>query len=46
MYDRMRSAYRFLVRKPEMTRPLGRSRQSCEDTIKMHHKEVEYESVD
>jgi hypothetical protein len=33
-------AYRVLVRKPERTRPLGRSRRRLEDNIKMDLQEV------
>jgi hypothetical protein len=35
----------FWLEKPERKKPLGRLRQSLEDTIKMGHKEVRWEVV-
>jgi hypothetical protein len=35
-----RGVYRFLVRKPEGKRPLGRPRRRWEDNIKMNLQEV------
>jgi hypothetical protein len=35
-----KGAYRILVGKPEGKRPLGRSRRSCEDIIRMDLQEV------
>jgi hypothetical protein len=35
-----KGVYRFLVEKPEEKRPLGRSRHSWEDNIKMDLQEV------
>jgi hypothetical protein len=34
------SAYRILVRKPEIKRPLGRGRRRCEDNIRMDLRET------
>jgi hypothetical protein len=41
----MSNAYRFLARKPEGKRPLGRPRCRWEDNIKMYRKETKYERV-
>ena len=38
-----RGAYRVLVKKPEVNRPLGRPRRRWEDNIKMDLKEVGWE---
>jgi hypothetical protein len=35
-----RNLYRFLVRKPEGRRPLGRPRRKCEDGFKMDLEEI------
>jgi hypothetical protein len=40
MYGEKRGAYRVLMRKPEGRRPLGRSRRTWEDNIKMDLREV------
>jgi hypothetical protein len=37
-----RGAYRVLVEKPEVRRPLGRPRRRWEDNIKMDFREVEW----
>jgi hypothetical protein len=41
-----RGVYRFLVRKPERNRALGRPRRRWEDNIKMDLQEVECGNVD
>jgi hypothetical protein len=41
-----RGAYRFLVRKHEETRPLGRPRRRWEDNIKMDVQEVGWRGMD
>jgi hypothetical protein len=41
-----RNACRFLVRKREGKRPLGRYRPRLEDTIKMELTEIGWEDVD
>jgi hypothetical protein len=41
-FGKRRSLYRFLVRKPEGKRPLGRPRRRCEDNIKMGLQEALY----
>jgi hypothetical protein len=38
--EERRGVYRFLVRKPEGKRPLGRPRSRWEDNIRMDLKEV------
>jgi len=45
MYGGMerRGAYRVLVRKPDVKRPLGRPRHRWEDNIKMDLQEVGWE---
>jgi hypothetical protein len=42
----MRNAYRFLVRKPEWKRPLGRPRQRWKDNNKINLKEKTWEGLD
>jgi hypothetical protein len=42
-YGERRVAYRVLVGKPEVRRPLGRHRRRWEDNIKMDHQEVGWE---
>jgi hypothetical protein len=42
----MINAYKVLVGKPEMKRPLGRPRGRSDDDIKTDHKETGYEAVD
>jgi hypothetical protein len=37
---------RFLVRKPEEKRLLGRPRRKCEDNIKMDVREMEWTDID
>jgi hypothetical protein len=41
-----RNAYRILVGKPEGKRPLGRSRHSWVDNIKMDLRDIGWEGVD
>jgi hypothetical protein len=41
-----RIAYKLLVGKPEGKRPLGRPKRTWENNIKMHLKEMGFESVD
>ncbi|KAJ4425726.1 hypothetical protein ANN_27922 [Periplaneta americana] len=41
-----RNAYRVLVGRPEVKRPLGRPRRRWEDNIKMDLREVEYDDRD
>jgi len=41
-----RGVYRVLVRKPEGKRPLGRSRSSWDDNIKMDLQEVRCRGMD
>jgi len=41
-----RGAYRVLVGRPGMKRPLARHRRRCEDNIKMDLQEVEWRSMD
>jgi len=41
----MRNAYRILVAKPEVKRPLGRLRCRWEDNIRMDVREVRWEGV-
>jgi hypothetical protein len=41
-----RGVYRFLVEKPEVKRPLGRSRRRWEDNIEMDLQNVECGSID
>jgi hypothetical protein len=41
-----RGAYRVLVKKPEVKRPLGRPRRKWEDNIKMDLQEVGYKGMD
>jgi hypothetical protein len=40
-----RNAYRILVGKPEVKRPLGRPRRRCVDNIKMDLREIEWEWI-
>jgi len=42
LYAMQGKIYRFLVGKPEVKRPLGRSRRGLEDNIKMDLLEVGY----
>jgi hypothetical protein len=42
----MRSAYNFLVIKPEGKRPLGRLRHRWEDKIRMDLREIGWAGVD
>jgi len=42
----MRNAYKSLVRKPEMKRPLGRPRRKWEDTKGMNLREMVWGGVD
>jgi hypothetical protein len=42
----MRSAYKILVRKPEGKRPLGGSRHTWEDNIRIDLRKIEWEVVD
>jgi hypothetical protein len=39
-------AYRMLVEKPERNRPLGKSRRSCVDNIKMDLRPIELVAMD
>jgi hypothetical protein len=41
-----RNAYRILVGKPEVRRPLGRPRRSWVDNIKMDLREIGWDGVD
>jgi len=41
-----RGIYRFVVRKPEGNRPLGRPRRRWEDNIKMNLQAVGYGGMD
>jgi hypothetical protein len=41
-----RNAYRILVGKPEGKRPLGRSRRSWKDNIKMDLREIVWDGGD
>ena len=41
-----RGAYRVLVGRPDMKRPLARHRRRCEDNIKMDLQEVGWRSMD
>jgi hypothetical protein len=41
-----RGAYRILVGRPEVRRPLGRPRHRWEDNIKMDLQEVGWEGMD
>jgi hypothetical protein len=41
----IRNAYKILVRKPEVKRPLGRARHGWEDNIKMDLEEMEWKGV-
>jgi hypothetical protein len=41
-----RGAYRILVGRPEVRRPLGRPRCRCEDNIKMDLQEVGWGGMD
>jgi hypothetical protein len=36
--EKMKNAYKILVKKPERKRPLGRPRQRCKDNIKRNLK--------
>jgi hypothetical protein len=40
------NSYAVLVRKPEGSTPLGRSRRRWEDNIKMNLREIEYGGMD
>jgi predicted membrane protein len=40
-----RNVYRFMVRKPERKKPLGRSRHRWMNNIKMYIEEVEWDDV-
>jgi hypothetical protein len=42
----MKSAYKILVGKPEGKRPLERLRHRWEDNVRMHLREMGWESVD
>jgi hypothetical protein len=44
-YGERRGVYRVLVGKPEVKRPLGRTRRRWEDNTKMDFKEVGYVGV-
>jgi hypothetical protein len=44
--EEKKNAYRILVGKPEGKRPLGWSRHSWDDNIKMDLREIELGSVD
>ena len=44
--EQSRNSYRVLVEKPEEKRPLGRSRRTWEDNIKMNLREVGYDPRD
>jgi hypothetical protein len=41
-----RNAYKVLVSKPEVMRPLGRTGHRLEDNIKMDLKEIVFDTVD
>jgi hypothetical protein len=41
-----RNAYRILVGKPQLERPLGRPKRSWMDNIKMDLREIERDGVD
>jgi hypothetical protein len=41
-----RNAYRILVGKPEVKRPLGRPRRTCVDNIKMNRREIGWDELD
>jgi hypothetical protein len=41
-----RNAYRILVRKPEVKRPLGRKRRRWVDNTKMDHREIGWDGID
>jgi hypothetical protein len=41
-----RKAYRTLVGKPEIKRPLGRPRHRLVDNIKVHFREIEWGGID
>jgi hypothetical protein len=45
-YGARSGAYRTLVGKPEVRRPLERPRRRWEDTVKMDLREVEWESIE
>jgi hypothetical protein len=42
----MKNAYKILVRKPEVKRPLGRPRHIWEDNIKMGLKQIWCEDIE
>jgi hypothetical protein len=42
----MKNAYKFLVRKPEGTKRLGRPKRRWEDNIRMDIKEIRWEGMD
>jgi hypothetical protein len=41
-----RNAYRILVGKPELKRPLGRPRRRCVDNIKTYLREIGWDGMD
>jgi hypothetical protein len=45
-YGEKRSAYRILVGKPGVKRPLGRPRRKWEDNIKMDLREIGWGGMD
>jgi hypothetical protein len=42
----MRNAYKILVVRPERKRPLGRTRHSWEDNIRVDLREIAWEMVE
>jgi hypothetical protein len=41
-----RNAYRILVGKPEVKRPLGRTGRGCVDNLKMDRREIGWSCMD
>jgi hypothetical protein len=45
-WEEMRNAYKILLRKPEVTRPLGRPRRRWEGNITTDLNQIGWENVD